>query len=233
MVLLLNVCRFLRFTPCFLPHAMPKAAPAKPAARLAVVAGGERPRAASGKTAKDHTACKQRLQQPAALRSLLISSSNIASTLRVLELPEKLPSKLYEDLGAALGPGANFSSNTNVEQQTSTAAVSNSGSGRTFPVLEVLSLAGSGCGDTALLVRVHGADCRRGMSQAHHQNKQTLTLCGAGCTLHTSKLVANYIQTGVLACKRHFSKSHCRTGLRSRIAMQTPHQHKGSALRHR
>jgi hypothetical protein len=75
---------------------------------------------------------KLRVQQPNALRSILTApSSNVQ--LKRLELVEKLPSKLYEELATILG-------NKDDESRHG------------FPCLEVLSLADSCCGDAALLV---------------------------------------------------------------------------------
>lgn len=94
----------------------------------------------SGKNVKNgdkpaQAAEKLRVQQPNALRSILAapSSSVFRVQLRRLELVEKLPLKLYEELAAFLG---------NQED----------GQRSGLPCLEVLSLADSCCGDAALLV---------------------------------------------------------------------------------
>jgi hypothetical protein len=78
---------------------------------------------------------KLRVQQPNALRSILTApSSNVLRVqLERLELVEKLPLKLYEELAA-------FLANKDDESRSG------------FPCLEVLSLADSCCGDAALLV---------------------------------------------------------------------------------
>jgi hypothetical protein len=78
---------------------------------------------------------KLRVQQPNAIRSILTapSSSLFRVQLKRLELVEKLPLKLYEELAAFLGN-------------------KDDGLRSGFPCLEVLSLADSCCGDAALLV---------------------------------------------------------------------------------
>lgn len=83
-----------------------------------------------------------RVQQPNALRSLLApTSSSLRLQLHKLELVEKLPLKLYEELAVCF---------------TSKDRDSDAGSSRLAavgcPHLEVLSLAGSCCGDAAVLV---------------------------------------------------------------------------------
>lgn len=80
-----------------------------------------------------------RVQQPNALRSLLAApSSSFRLQLRKLELVEKLPLKLYEELAVCLAINKDGD------------AVSRSAGG--CPNLEVISLSGSCCGDAAVLV---------------------------------------------------------------------------------
>jgi hypothetical protein len=79
-----------------------------------------------------------RVQQPNALRSLLAApNSSFRLQLRKLELVEKLPLKLYEELAVCL--------TSNKDDAVSRAAGG-------CPNLEVLSLSGSCCGDAAVLV---------------------------------------------------------------------------------
>lgn len=75
-----------------------------------------------------------RVQQPSTLRSILTSSpAGLSRQLRVLELVEKLPLKLYEDLaGCLLGADGSKASS--------------------LPSLEHLDLSGSCCGNAALVV---------------------------------------------------------------------------------
>lgn len=89
-----------------------------------------------------------RVQQPNALQSILTgpSSSQFSRVLKRLELVEKLPLKVYEELAAFLSSKQD--------------AVSSG-----LPCLEVLSLAGSCCGDAALLV---GATAAAGVHQQAH-----------------------------------------------------------------
>lgn len=84
---------------------------------------------------------KLRVQNPAALRSFLSTAAapSTRQQLRHLELTEKLPVKLYEELAECILGNSSTSSSNN-----------RSSSG--CPALEVVSLAGSCCGDAALLV---------------------------------------------------------------------------------
>lgn len=88
-----------------------------------------------------------RVQQPNALRAILTAAPPIQSQLKRLELVEKLPLKLYEELAACL------LGNDHQGGDSSSAGSSRPSTGGGFPCLEVLSLSGSCCGDAALLVR--------------------------------------------------------------------------------
>jgi hypothetical protein len=84
------------------------------------------------------------VQCPATLRSPALSSRH-ANHLRVLEV-RKLPSTAYTELAGLLA-GVRTGDGTNH------AAGSNTRPAAGLPLLEVLSLAGSHCGDAAVLVR--------------------------------------------------------------------------------
>lgn len=88
-----------------------------------------------------------RVQQPNALRSILAAPGRASSaglTLRRLELVEKLPLKLYEELATFL--------TSSVSDGSSSGSSSSRSASSGCRNLEVLSLSGSCCGDAAVLV---------------------------------------------------------------------------------
>lgn len=87
-----------------------------------------------------------RVQQPNVLRAILTVAPAIRSQIKRLELVQKLPLKLYEELAACL-------LGNDPQGGDSNSGSSRPSSGGGFPCLEVLSLYGSCCGDAAVLVR--------------------------------------------------------------------------------